>query len=54
MENYCPISVLPCFSNIFEKIICDRPYFFFFKINILYETQFGFQKQTLTGTLKIF
>ena len=48
MDNYRPISVLPCFSKILERIIYNRLYSFFSENNILYKKQFGFQKQHLT------
>ena len=43
-ENYRPISTLPIFSKIFEKIIYTRIYDFLIKNKILYEKQFGFRK----------
>ena len=48
MDNYRPISVLPCFSKILERIIYNRLYSFFSENNILYEKYFGFQKQHST------
>ena len=44
MDNYRPISVLPCFSKILERIIYIR-LFSFFSEN---KKQFGFQKQHST------
>ena len=37
MDNYRPISVLPCFSKILERIIYNRFYTFFIENDILYE-----------------
>ena len=48
VSNYRPISVLPCFSKILEKIMYNRLYSYLCENNILYEKQFGFQKQTST------
>ena len=44
MENYRPISILPIFSKIFEKIIYERLYNFLISQNILHHNQFGFRK----------
>ena len=49
MDNYRPISVLPCSSKIMERIIYNRLYSFFSENNTLYKKQFGFQKQYSTG-----
>ena len=43
LNNYRPISVLPCFSKILERIMYNRLYDFITKNNILYKKQFGFQ-----------
>ena len=43
MSNYRPISLLPIFSKILEKLMYSRVMSFIQKYNILYENQFGFQ-----------
>ena len=40
-SNYRPISVLPCFSKILEKLIYKRAITFLNKNNILSNNQFG-------------
>ena len=42
--NYRPISVLPIFSKILERIIYNRIYSHLTKHNLLFSRQFGFQK----------
>ena len=42
MHSYRPISILPCFSKILEKIIANRLFSFLLKYNILYDHQFEF------------
>ena len=54
MSNYRPISVLPCFSKILERIIYSRLYSFFSENNILYKKQFGFQKQHSTDHVMVY
>ena len=44
LENYRPVSVLPIFGKIFEKVIYNRLYNFFTKENVLSDNQFGFRK----------
>ena len=46
--NYRPISVLPCFSKILERIMYNRLYSFLVEHDILYKKQFGFQKEHST------
>ena len=46
-ENYRPISVLPIFGKIFEKVLYNRLYSFFMSKNVIYNKQFGFRKNTL-------
>ena len=43
VTNYRPISVLPCFSKLLERIMYNRLYKFVLESNILYQKQFGFQ-----------
>ena len=44
IENYRPVSILPIFGKIFEKIIYKRLYTFFTANDILSNEQFGFRK----------
>ena len=48
LGNYRPISVLPVFSKILEKIMYNRVYSFLSEGKLLYKKQFGFQKNTST------
>ena len=47
-ENYRPISVLPVFSKILEKIIYNRVYNYFVENKLLFPKQFGCQINTST------
>ena len=42
-ENYRPISLLPVFSKVLERIMYNRLYECFMNNNLLHENQFGFQ-----------
>ena len=44
IQNYRPISVLPFFSKIFEKVIYNKLIEFISANNIFYEKQFGSAK----------
>ena len=44
IKNYRPISTLPVFGKIFEKILYSRIYDYVTSKNIISETQFGFRK----------
>ena len=44
LENYRPVSTLPIFGKIFEKLIYTRLYKFLVSKNIIYDGQFGFRK----------
>ena len=47
-SNYRPISLLPIFSKIFERLIYDQFMNYIDKHNILSDLQFGFQKNKST------
>ena len=49
IENYRPISTLPCFGKIFEKVIYTRFYSFLTANKILHENQFGFRRKHSTS-----
>ena len=42
-SNYRPISILPLFSKVFERLMFNRIYNFVIKHEIIYKNQFGFQ-----------
>ena len=44
ITNYRPISLLPVFSKLLEKIIYDQVYEFLSNSNQLHDNQFGFRK----------
>ena len=48
-ENYRPISLLPIFSKIFEKVIYERMYDFAEQNKLIYEQQFGFRARHSTN-----
>ena len=47
-NNYRPISLLPLFSKILERLMYNRLYAFLIKYEILYSLQFGFRKHLAT------
>ena len=49
ISNYRPISFLPCFSKILERLMYNRLYKYLKENNILYEKQFGFQSGYYTN-----
>ena len=49
LENYRPVSTLPIFGKIFEKIIYTRLYSYFISQNIIHDKQFGFRKNHSTS-----
>ena len=48
-SNYRPISLLPIFSKIFEKIIYKRMFCYLTKNNFIYKRQFGFRENHSTN-----
>ena len=44
LENYRPVSTLPIFGKIFEKLIFNRLYQFFEDNKTIYQNQYGFRK----------
>lgn len=48
LKNYRPISLLPTFSKILEKIVYKRLYMFLQKYELLYDSQYGFRKNLST------
>lgn len=52
-SNYRPISLLPTFSKVFEKAMCDRVYNFCERYNIFNDSQNGFRKHRST-TLAVY
>ena len=48
IENYRPVSILPIFGKIFEKIIYTRLYNYLTSKGILRDEQFGFRKSHST------
>ena len=47
--NYRPISVLPCFSKVLEKIVHTRISSFLEKFHLLFEGQYGFRNGRSTS-----
>ena len=48
-ENYRPVSTLPLFGKIFEKVIYSRMYSFLSAKGIIQDNQFGFRKSHSTS-----
>ena len=48
LDNYRPISLLPCFSKILERIVLTRYKTFMKKNNQYYVNQFGFRENSST------
>ena len=47
-DNYRPVSTLPIFGKIFEKVIYNRLYNFLSAMNVIYDKQFGFRRMHST------
>ena len=48
-DNYRPISLLPIFGKIFEKLIYSRLYDFLISQKVIYDKQFGFRRNHSTA-----
>ena len=48
MNNYRPISILPSFSKVIEKVVYNRLLNFLDKFNILVPSQYGFRGKSTT------
>ena len=48
MKNYRPVSLLPVFSKILERIVYNRLFHFLIKHSILHLSQYGFQRNKST------
>lgn len=48
-DNYRPISLLPVFGKIFEKLVYSRLYNFLISQNVIFDKQFGFRKNHSTS-----
>jgi hypothetical protein len=46
--NYRPISLLPAFSKIFERVVCDQLTFYLESNNLICNRQYGFRKNRST------
>ena len=50
LDNYRPISLLPCISKIFERVVYNQIYAFFEFHKLFYFSQHGFRKKHSTET----
>ena len=48
LNNYRPISLLPCLSKIFKRVLFNQLYEYFERNNILTQRQYGFRKNHYT------
>jgi hypothetical protein len=48
-SNYRPISILPVFSKLLEKVVYHRLLHYLNKQNILFDNQYGFRKNHSTS-----
>jgi len=44
LTNYCPISILICFTKVIEKLIYNRLFNFLDKHALITKSQYGFLK----------
>ena len=48
LNNYRPISLLPCVSKIFERVLFNQLYEYFDRNDLLTQHQYGFRKNHIT------
>jgi hypothetical protein len=48
MSTYRPLSLLPSFSKVFEKVLYVRMYHHLINNNLLVDEQFGFRTKSST------
>ena len=48
LNNYRPISLLPAFSKLLEKIVCKQLWNFLNRFDIIYKHQYGFRQKHST------
>lgn len=48
IENYRPVTLIPIFSKLFEKVMHNKLSSFLSKYNIITENQYGFQREKST------
>ncbi len=49
LYNYRPISILPAFSKLLEKLVCNRLVHFLETHDLLYKHQYGFRQNHTTA-----
>jgi len=54
LTNYRPVSVLPCLSKLFERVVYNRLLEFIETHRILSECQFGFRKNIVLNIVYLF
>ena len=54
LSNYRPVSVLPFFSKVLERLMYNRLISFINKHNLLYDFQFGFRDRRSTNTAMVY
>ena len=49
LKNYRPISLLPAFSKVFEKVMYNKIMNYFYSNNLFYQHQYGFRPKRTTS-----
>ena len=53
MDNYCPISLLPAISKVFQKVFFNQLCTYFTSNNLFYKGKYGFREDHSTETVNI-